>query len=55
MDKYHVVVKSFKDKDYREQITTEPRMQRGAERTERGVNINLNHAEYYTELELVNE
>ncbi|AWD93081.1 hypothetical protein HSE3_gp129 [Bacillus phage vB_BceM-HSE3] len=53
MDRYHVVIKSYKDKKYREQITSEPKPERLATKLERGVNINLNHDEYYTELEFV--
>jgi hypothetical protein len=55
MEKFHVVVKSYSNKEYRDVITSSPESERIAERIERGVNINLNHDEYYTELEEVTE
>lgn len=53
MENYHVVIKSYDDKEYKDTITGKPTSLRGAERIEEGVNINLNHKLYYTELESV--
>ena len=47
---YYVVIKQFSDNEEIEAFKCTGG-QRGAERVERGVNINLNHDEYYTEIE----
>jgi hypothetical protein len=51
--KYTVVIKSFiGDYEKRMQPVSSERI---AEKIERGANINLNHEEYYTEIEKVEE
>ncbi|MEK5060977.1 MULTISPECIES: hypothetical protein [unclassified Paenibacillus] len=47
---FNVVIKAWKNDEVIETITKEPVSERSAERIERGVNINLNHDEYYTEV-----
>ena len=54
MKEYTVVIKSYSDKTYEERF--EPQQnKRTAESTERGVNINLNHDEYYTIIEVTED
>lgn len=50
VQKYHVFIKSNFDKKFLVVVTDKPVTKRMAEKIERGANINLNHAEYYTEL-----
>ena len=47
---YHVAVVSLNDPDDFQYITGEPTDEQRASHIERGVNINLDHEEYYTTL-----
>jgi hypothetical protein len=53
MDEYNVFVKSYDEEDYEELITKNPVSYREAVRIDRGLNINLNHEDYYTEIKKV--
>lgn len=52
-EKYNVIVKSYDEKDYQEIITKEPVGYAVAVKVDRGLNINLNHNDYYTVIEKV--
>ena len=47
---YTLVIKSYNNPDYRHVIASRPTKEQLA-RTEDGANINLNHSEFYTEIE----
>lgn len=51
--KYHVIVLSYDNENYRHVITKEPVSKPKAERIDDGANINLDHERYYTVLEEV--
>lgn len=46
--KYEVIMKSYDEEDYREVITSKPVDFRQAIQIQRGVEINMNHNDYYT-------
>ena len=46
---YTVVIRQYEDDEIINEIPCQGAI-RNAERVERGVNINLNHEEYYTEI-----
>lgn len=54
-EKYNVIVKSYDEKDYQEIITKKPVRYAEAVKIDRGLNINLNHNDYYTAIEKVEE
>jgi hypothetical protein len=47
---FHVVIKKWENDEVVEQITKAPVPRLMAERIEGGININLNHDKYYTEI-----
>jgi len=53
MEKYFVEIKKFKASKIIKRIECET--ERDAEQIERGVNINLNHGEYYTVIKIERE
>lgn len=46
---FYIAIKKYEDDSILDKIPCAS-SERGAERVERGVNINLNHDEYYTEI-----
>jgi hypothetical protein len=53
MSQYNVYVNAYDDENYRELITKEPVDFRQACTIERGLDINLNHNDYYVSVEQV--
>jgi hypothetical protein len=49
---YRLVILSFEDRSYRHVVSERPTAE-ALDRIENGVNINLNHDEFYTEIEEV--
>lgn len=49
-NEYTLVIKSYEDKDYRHVVATRPTAEE-LDRIENGVQINMNHLDYYTEIE----
>lgn len=47
--KHQVVVRKYDDDDY-EELIGEPTTERRADKIEDGLNINLDHSRYYTEI-----
>jgi hypothetical protein len=54
MSNFNLVIKNYNDPTYEHVVATRPTAA-GLERIEDGVNINLNHDEFYTEIVEVDE